>query len=90
MTDLMVEATSVTKDYKISRGLFRGKEVLRAVDKVSISVNRGETLAVVGESGCGKTTLANMLMKFLNDNKDWRLYEHYMLGKCGHATIKRK
>ena len=46
MTDLMVEATGVTKDYKISRGLFRGKEVLRAVDKVSISVNRGETLAV--------------------------------------------
>jgi len=40
MTDLMVEATGVTKDYKISRGLFRGKEVLRAVDKVSISVNR--------------------------------------------------
>ena len=61
MTYLMVEATGVTKDYKISRGLFRGKEVLRAVDKVAISVNRGETLAVVGESGCGKTTLANII-----------------------------
>ena len=65
MTDLMVEATGVTKDYKISRGLFRGKEVLRAVDKVSISVNRGETLAVVGESGCGKTTLAKIMLGLL-------------------------
>jgi peptide/nickel transport system ATP-binding protein len=65
MTDLMVEATDVTKDYKISRGLFRGKEVLRAVDKVSISVNRGETLAVVGESGCGKTTLAKIMLGLL-------------------------
>ncbi len=65
MTDLMVEASVVTKDYKISRGLFRGKEVLRAVDKVSLSVNRGETLAVVGESGCGKTTLAKIILGLL-------------------------
>jgi cephalosporin hydroxylase len=34
--------------------------------------------------------LWRVIEKFLNDNKDWRLYEHYMLGKCGHATIKRK
>ena len=65
MSDLMVEARGVTKDFKISRGLFRGKEVLRAVDKVSLNVNRGETLAVVGESGCGKTTLAKIMLGLL-------------------------
>ena len=65
MSDLMIEARGVTKDFKISRGLFRGKEVLRAVDKVSLTVNRGETLAVVGESGCGKTTLAKIMLGLL-------------------------
>lgn len=65
MTDLMVEATGVIKDYKISQGLFRGKEILRAVDKVSLSVSRGETLAIVGESGCGKTTLAKIMLGLL-------------------------
>lgn len=39
------------------------KQYLRAVNGVSFSIKKGETLAVVGESGCGKTTLARMLMK---------------------------
>ena len=69
MSDLMVEARDVTKDFKISRGLFRGKELLRAVDKVSLNVNRGETLAVVGESGCGKTTLAKMMLGLLEPDE---------------------
>ena len=69
MSDLMVEARGVTKDFKISRGLFRGKELLRAVDKVSLNVNRGETLAVVGESGCGKTTLAKMMLGLLEPDE---------------------
>jgi peptide/nickel transport system ATP-binding protein len=69
MSDLMVEARGVTKDFKISRGLFRGKEVLRAVDKVSLNVNRGETLAVVGESGCGKTTLAKIMLGLLEPDE---------------------
>ena len=65
MSDLMVEATGVIKDYRISRGLFRGKEILRAVDNVSLSIGRGETLAIVGESGCGKTTLAKIMLGLL-------------------------
>ncbi len=69
MSDLMVEATGVIKDYKISRGLFRGKEILRAVDNVSLSISRGETLAIVGESGCGKTTLAKIMLGLLEPDE---------------------
>jgi len=38
---------------------------LHAVDGVSFSVSRGETFAVVGESGCGKTTLARLLLRLI-------------------------
>src|SRR5690242_18773353 len=44
-----------------SRGFLRGQDWVRAVDGVSLEVFAGETLAVVGESGCGKTTLGRAL-----------------------------
>ena len=61
--------SGVVKDFKISRGLFRGKELLRAVDNVSLSVEQGEVLAIVGESGCGKTTLARIILGLLNPDQ---------------------
>ena len=42
-----------------------GKDVFRAVDDVSFSVPRGGTLAIVGESGCGKSTIAKALVRLL-------------------------
>ena len=61
----MIEVSGVVKDFKISRGLFRGKDVLRAVDDVSLTIESGEVLAIVGESGCGKTTLARIILGLL-------------------------
>lgn len=46
-----------------SRGLFRKqRQVLKAVDGVSFAIHPGETLAIVGESGCGKSTTANVIL----------------------------
>jgi len=54
----LLEASALARHYPVSRGLFREKGLVRALDGVSFSVGEGETLAVVGESGCGKSTLA--------------------------------
>ena len=43
MVAQMINVSGVVKDFKISRGLFRGKELLRAVDNVSLSVEQGES-----------------------------------------------
>src|SRR5204862_5919516 len=49
--------TDLRVHYPIRRGIFRRPSgAVKAVDGVSFSVSRGETLALVGESGCGKTT----------------------------------
>jgi peptide/nickel transport system ATP-binding protein len=65
MAEIMIDAKSIVKDFKITKGLFLGKENLRAVDGVSLQVSQGEVLAIVGESGCGKTTLAKILLGLL-------------------------
>ena len=65
MSELLVEAVELTKHFPVRSGAFRrgAKEVVHAVDGVSLDVRRGETLGIVGESGCGKSTLGRMLVR---------------------------
>jgi peptide/nickel transport system ATP-binding protein len=61
----MLEARDVTRTFRVSVGLFKPKRRLSAVDGVSLAVRAGEVVGLVGESGCGKTTLARMLLGLL-------------------------
>jgi oligopeptide transport system ATP-binding protein len=65
MSEVLLEAASLTKHFPVRSGAFArgGREVVHAVDGVSLEVRRGETLGIVGESGCGKSTLGRMLVR---------------------------
>jgi ABC-type oligopeptide transport system ATPase subunit len=66
--ETILEARELRKSYRRGGGVFsRDGDGPRftAVDRVSLEVERGETFAVVGESGCGKTTLARMLLRLV-------------------------
>lgn len=57
----LIEVKDLKEYFNINMGMFRSKP-LKAVDGVSFSINRGETLGLVGESGCGKTTVGRTIL----------------------------
>lgn len=63
----VLELQRLSRHFEVSVGGFlsRRRAVVRAVEDVSFTLAQGETLALVGESGCGKTTLARMLLRLL-------------------------
>ena len=59
----VLEAVALAKHFPARRGLFGGDHgTVRAVDGISFTIERGQTLGIVGESGCGKTTTAKLVL----------------------------
>jgi peptide/nickel transport system ATP-binding protein len=61
-TQTVLEARQVVKTYWVSTGAFKAKRPLHAVGGVSLAVEKGTVLGLVGESGCGKTTMAKLIL----------------------------
>jgi peptide/nickel transport system ATP-binding protein len=61
----LLEVAGLTKHFQLKGGLFGKGGVVRAVDGISFEVAEGETLGIVGESGCGKSTTARLLVDLI-------------------------
>ena len=63
MSGPLLEVIDLVKHYPVGRSLFGSGNIIHALDGVSLTLREKETLAIVGESGCGKTTLARCLVR---------------------------
>jgi len=72
MCDILIETRDLKKYFNTSRGL------LHAVDGVNLTINKGNTLGVVGESGCGKSTLGRLVLRLLEPTEGKIYYD----GQC--------
>ena len=88
--DPLVAARDLTKHYPITEGLLR-REVgrVRAVDGISFDIRRGETLGLVGESGCGKSTAARSLLHLEDPTDGEVLFDGDLLDEHTDAERKR-
>lgn len=67
MSGALLKVENLTKHYPLGAGFLKKPfSVVRAVEDVSFSVDAGETLCIVGESGCGKSTVARLLMRLVD------------------------
>lgn len=67
MSDIILSVEHLKKKYVIDKSFFgKEKKALNAINDVSFTINRGESFALVGESGCGKSTTARTLLKLID------------------------
>ncbi|MBC7942305.1 MAG: ATP-binding cassette domain-containing protein, partial [Chitinophagaceae bacterium] len=77
----LLAVQGLVKHFPLKKDVFgRGGGVVRAVDGVDFEVRKGETLGVVGESGCGKSTTARLLMQLIAHDKGDILFEARAVG----------
>ena len=85
----LLEVRNLVKHFYVSGGLFGGREgVVRAVDDVSFAIHRGETLGLVGESGCGKTTTGRCILQLERPTRGQILFEDRDLATLGPEELR--
>ena len=69
MDEMALEVSKLSKHFTVRKSVFSKIHVIHAVKKISFQLARGESLGLIGESGSGKTTIANMLAKLINSSE---------------------
>ena len=85
----LLEVEALVKHYPVSTGFLKPKALVRALDGVSFSLEAGKTLAVVGESGCGKTTLARQITMIETPTAGLMRLDGTDIASASAETLKR-
>lgn len=85
---VLLETRDLRMHFEVSRGLFGGRGVVKAVDGVSLSVHAGETLGLVGESGCGKSTLGRAALRLYDPTSGTIHFEGRDITRASQASLR--
>jgi oligopeptide transport system ATP-binding protein len=89
-TDVILEVRDLVKHFQVGGGfLGRATSVVKAVDGVSFGIRRGETLGLVGESGCGKTTTGRCVLQLERPTSGQVLFEGQDLTTLPESELRR-
>jgi oligopeptide/dipeptide ABC transporter ATP-binding protein len=91
MSEAFLDVRNLVKHFPVGQeGLFQGKpSLLKAVDGVSFTLARGETLGLVGESGCGKSTTARLVLRLIEATAGSVRLEGVDVLGCGKDELKQ-
>ncbi|MQY13572.1 Vitamin B12 import ATP-binding protein BtuD [Streptomyces sp. RB5] len=89
-SEAILQVRDLVKHYPLTQGIIFRKHVgaVQAVDGVSFDLNRGETLGIVGESGCGKSTVAKMLVNLEQPTSGQILYKGDDISKLSGRALR--
>jgi oligopeptide/dipeptide ABC transporter ATP-binding protein len=88
--DELLVVEGLKKHFPVTRGVIFQKQIaaVKAVDGVSFAVRQGETLGVVGESGCGKSTMARCVMRLLDSTEGRIVFDGRDITKLSRAEMR--
>ncbi len=90
MSDVILEVRDLVKHFPVGGGFFGGKPLMvKAVDGVSFSIRRGETLGLVGESGCGKTTTGRCILQLEKPTSGQIIFEGQELTAFSEKQLRK-
>jgi oligopeptide transport system ATP-binding protein len=87
----LVQARHLVKHFPVSSGGFfaRGADAVRAVDDVSLTIPRGRTVGLVGESGCGKSTMGRLLLRLIEPTAGEVWFDGQAITRASAAELRR-
>ena len=90
LSDILLEVHDLKKHFPVFRGLLRRRVgAVKAVDGISFSIRRGETLGLVGESGCGKSTAGETILQLMEPTDGRVVFMGHDLTTLGESQLRK-
>ena len=85
----LLKIKNLHKYYPVKKSLFSKTKYVRAVDDVSFTIEKGETVGLVGESGCGKTTLGKLIIRLEKPTSGTIILDNRDISKLSGSSIRK-